>query len=342
MLFDIAFIIFLIILNAFFVASEISLVAARKSHLESLIRKKSIVSRALQTNVKNINLFITAMQVGNTLISIAVGWRGQVLVHTVINNNLHSYIEKYSFLNNQLITSVIPFLLITGILMIFGELIPKKLSMRSPERNAFLLALPTALYSFVFDPIITFVDKLTEILLRFFGLDGMKKEIPVSEKELRIIIHQSVKDGVIPQSLQSLIFNSLRLKNVKSSNVMHNHSSVVSFPTHATIDEIHHEISLKNHRFLRYVVHHKKKNNTVGFFESADLLAMSGKNRRITLKESNIIKRAITVDQNKGLDEVLAQMIQAERYVAIVYDVRKPMGIITINTIIKELTRRID
>lgn len=330
MLYDIAFIVLLILINAFFVGSEISLIAARKSHLATLIKKKSLASRALKTNTKNINLFITAMQVGNTLVSIAVGWRGQLLVNTL-------------FPKSNIFTTVFSFLVITGSLMIFGELIPKKISMRHPEKYALIFAIPTALYSYIFDPIITFVNHTTDMFLNMLGVDGRENEIPFSEKELKIIISQSVKEGLIPPSLRLLFLNSLRLRNITAKQVMYHESEVVGFSSDMLLKEVEKTISRKKLHFLRYVVYKDGTKDVLGFFEVSDLLAVINKaNSHGTLESSHIVKKTIKVSDNTSLDTVLAKMVHTQKFITVVYQGQKQMGIITINTILNELTKRFE
>jgi CBS domain containing-hemolysin-like protein len=337
---DLFTIFLLIFLNGFFVAAEISLLASRKSRLDAMKKKNTFSSGLVESNLKNVNFFITGIQVAITGINIAVGWIGERFVNIFLRSYFQSYLVQFPFLNNSFFTGIIPFFAITFLLMIFGELIPKSISMINPERASLILAFPLRVYSFLFEPVITFINHVTDAILRPLGLNNRKRDERFSEEELKIIINQSVKEGVIPPSLQHIIFNSLRLKNIKSKNAMYDYSSIISFSCDSSIRDIMKEISQKRHSHLRYLVHNKNKHDLVGFIETADLIIHGYTGKNNTLKEANIIKKAVPVDSESTLDETLSRMLINNTFVAIIHENSKPTGAVTINAITKELTRK--
>lgn len=327
---DFFVILLLIILNAFFVAAETAFIAARQSRLKELSRKH-IFKKFVENTVSNLNIFITTTQLGGTLVSIAIGWRGQIAVEKIVK----------PFFGNELITSVIPFLLITVSLMIMGEIVPKKLTMHNPEKMSLLLVIPITIFSKIFMPVIQFINGISDLVLKILGRRTSRKHIPYSEGELKIILYQSIRDGIIPPNFESLIYNAIRIKKITAGQIMIPRVKVVAFDADEKIGEIPLQLKKKNIRFNRYPVYKVNENSFIGFIEAVDLLyALYRYENSVKLADTDIVRKAAQININKTADEILSKMLNNKTYVTVVVGPDgKTQGIVTITEIIKELIK---
>lgn len=320
-------IVFFIICNSFFVASETAFVAARKSRLDMLVRKSPIPNKLMRETVDNLNFYIAATQFGTSVSGIAVGWFGQLLVGRIFGTSHNPFIDIFTFL------------IITFLIMIFGELVPKRIAMKNPERLSLTLLMPLLIFTRIFSPFISAINYVTEALMRLFRFSIRSGSTPYTENELRIIIEQSVKEKVVPKSLKSIIYNALRLSRISSNQIMIPANDIVGFHTLETIGQVRKKIKDNNLQFNRYPIYHNKLQRHVGFVEIADLAgAISGYDEGKTLWDCKIIRKAIQTDGNRSADEVLASMLRHQTFVAIVKNKGgDTLGIITITEIIKRL-----
>ena len=153
---EIFILLFLIFLNALFVMSEIALVSARKIRLESMAEKGDENARAALELSQNPEIFLSAAQVGITLIAILTG----VYSGERFGVKLQPYVEQIAFLKPYAATISITLvvIIVTLLSIIFGELIPKRIGLLQAERIARIVARPMKLVSRSMHPIIWFLN----------------------------------------------------------------------------------------------------------------------------------------------------------------------------------------
>jgi len=147
---EVVIIIFLIVLNGFFVMSELALVSARKFKLENSIKKGNSNAKDALNLSNNPNIFFSAVQIGITLITILIGTFGE----GPLTENVEKLIASVPILSAYAIqiSHIVIILIITFITIVFGELIPKKLGLMYPEKIAILVAKPIIFISFITKP----------------------------------------------------------------------------------------------------------------------------------------------------------------------------------------------
>ncbi|MBK8305471.1 MAG: DUF21 domain-containing protein [Chloracidobacterium sp.] len=157
-------VVFLVLANGFFVASEFALVAVRKSRIEALAAEGDAAAKRLLLMLNNLSGYISATQLGITLSSLGLGWVGEPVVAALIEPGL-SYLGDVTgatFLSSgpilHTISFTIAFSLITFLHIVFGELAPKTAALELSERVSFLVAAPLRLFYNVFSYPIRMLD----------------------------------------------------------------------------------------------------------------------------------------------------------------------------------------
>src|SRR5215203_1707998 len=132
-------VLFLVLANGFFVASEFALVGVRRSRVEMLAASGSSSARRLLGLIDNLNAYISATQLGITMASLALGWIGEPVVAHILEEPLKPYFSETAL---HTISFTVAFTIITFLHIVLGELAPKTMALERAEKTALAIALP--------------------------------------------------------------------------------------------------------------------------------------------------------------------------------------------------------
>ena len=206
--FEIAVLLLLIVLNALFALSELALVSANRARLSVLEDKRVPGAARARTLTENPQTFLPTVQVGITLVSILSGVFGgaQVAAH------LTPWLERAGiaprFAPSVALAAVV--LAITYLTLVVGELVPKQLALRQPERIAALVARPLSVLARVAAPFVWVLGHSSDLVLRLLGDAGPPAQ-GVTEEELRAILAEGEQTGAIETEERGMIERVLRL-----------------------------------------------------------------------------------------------------------------------------------
>src|ERR1700693_3336539 len=154
----------LVLISAFFVAGEYSLVGARPGRINAAARKGSRAAKAAAKAIANLPPYIAGTQIGITMASIGLGWIGEGALAKMLE-------PFFTRLGMHVIASAVAFLLVTFLLVVLGELIPKYLVIRGPEKILLKLILPLNATLFVLRPLTILLEGSGYYILRPFGIN---------------------------------------------------------------------------------------------------------------------------------------------------------------------------
>src|SRR5690349_15664305 len=174
--------ILLILLNAFFAASELAIVSSRKVRIKQLADEGSRKARAVIRLSDNPSRFLATIQVGVTLASFFASAFGAVS----LSNTLESVFKGIDFLAPAAgtISFIIVTILIAFISLIFGELVPKTLAVESADRIALVVARPIEMLSKIAAPLVAFLTAITNLVVRLLGGKRKATTSTVSQEEI--------------------------------------------------------------------------------------------------------------------------------------------------------------
>ncbi|KXK11514.1 MAG: hypothetical protein UZ14_CFX002002748 [Chloroflexi bacterium OLB14] len=199
---EIAIILILILINGVLAMSEAALVASRKARLQ---QKESEGHKSATLAIKLLedpNIFLSAVQIGITLIGVLAGAVGGATLSEKLALVLVNipYIGEYS----QSIALGVVVVVITILSLWLGELVPKRLGINSPEQIAIAMARPVLLISKVFSPFIKLMSSATNFVLKLIGVNP-SDDPPITEEELQMLISQGTEAGVFEESEQDMV-----------------------------------------------------------------------------------------------------------------------------------------
>ncbi|TRZ64556.1 DUF21 domain-containing protein, partial [bacterium] len=193
-LFELILVIFLILINSVFVAIEFAIIRIRTSELDVLIQQKNYKAINAREVKNHLDRYISAAQLGITLINLLLGWIGESIFSKLFNP-LFSLFGINSSLSSTA-ASIIGILVLTFLTLTIGEIAPKAIAIRYSKSTALWFALPLRIFYRIFKPFIWLLNVSANALLRVIGVEPVTKdEVFHSEEELRFLISEGRKTG---------------------------------------------------------------------------------------------------------------------------------------------------
>lgn len=214
-------VLFLVAANGFFVASEFSLVAVRRSRVAELVAAGRMNAAALQRAVNNLDANLAATQLGITISSLALGWIGEpALAHLIVP--MLSYLPaSVAVASSHAIAVAIAFIVITALHIVLGELAPKSLALQRSESTALWVVRPLGVFLFLLKPAIVVLNGLGNLVLRLVGLrPGTGEESLHSPEELKLLITASYEAGLIQEAQQEVVERVFSIADRPISDIM--------------------------------------------------------------------------------------------------------------------------
>jgi putative hemolysin len=257
----------LILLNGAFALSELALVSARRAMLALMERQGVRGAARARELADNPQAFLPASQFGITLIGILTGaFGGDQLAHRLIAPLATiPYIGRYAGPEAVVITV----LCITFLSLVFGELVPKQLALRHPERLATVVAGPLSILASAAAPAVWLLGASTRLVLRAFGPEPEDRRA-VSEEELKAMLVEGAETGVLETEERDIIERVLRLADKPVRAIMTPRTEIVWIDRTAPAADI--IATVHNAPHSRFVVCDRTVDNVAGIVQAKDLL----------------------------------------------------------------------
>lgn len=327
---EIIIIILLILLNGIFSMSEMALVSSKIFRLKSEKKKGSSRAKTALKLAENPSRFLSTVQIGITLIGILLG----IFSGDKLTSDLTGYISKFDIVAEYArgISAFIIVAVITFLSIVFGELIPKKLGLKFPEKTAIIIARPMYWMSVLASPFVWLLTVTNEGILKLFGIRDDEKEV-ITEEEIKSMIKEGKEGGIIEEKEHDVLRNAFELGDRKVSSLATHRSKIITLDADDNYEMV--KKKLKNNSFSTYPV--TDKNNPdciVGIVKMRDLFDLNHEN--FNLREH--LRKAVFVTENSFIYPLM-ETFQANRsHLAIVIDeYGSTKGVITVNDILDDL-----
>lgn len=307
---EILIIVLLAVLNGIFAMSEAAMIASRRARLQQLAERGSSGAETAIKIAEEPNRFLSTVQIFITLIGILGGAFGGATVAEEIADALREtsfapYADALGFAIIVLFT--------TYISLILGELVPKRLALRSPERIASLIAMPMQMLSKLAAPIVKLLSVSTDAVLWLLG-SRETEESAVTEEEITIMIQQGVETGVFEASEQGMVEGIFRLGDRRVSSLMTPRTEIVWLNLHDSREE--NRRKMVESGFSRFPVCDGDLDHVVGLIQAKDILARIFTNEELDLKP--IVIDPIYVPESVSASKVLELFRERSLHMAFV------------------------
>lgn len=338
-LFDIFLVALLVMINGLFVALEYAIIKVRKSEIETDSNEKDSLRKRYLRNVKdNLDKYISAAQVGITLVNVLLGWIGEDSFGRLFGS-LFSMVGLGSIIPAS-VSSIAGILLITFITVAFGELAPKMIAIQYPLQISMWLSFPLKIIYTIFKPMIIVLNISANGFIRLMGLKPITKEdIHHSEREIRYLISEGRKTGVIDSTEHQLIEKIFDFNDKLARDIMVSRNNIVAINIDDTRDAIIQKVI--DEGYSRVPVYKDSIDNIIGIIYSKDLISAAEFRELIVL--TDIIRPVYFVPETKQIGEILKDFQKKRIHLGIVVNEHGNVeGLITLEDIIEEIVGEIE
>lgn len=331
---NIFIILFLLFVNAFFVAAEFSLVKVRKTRLEQLCNEgNSNAEKALKL-VNDVNRMLAAAQLGVTIASIALGWVAESTIVQIIEPVINIFAHSAGRMSAHIIAVPISFILVTYFHVLLGEQLPKCISLRHPETLSLLIATPMDMFITLFKPFVWLLEVSGNKILAACHANSEDASLVHSTEELDMLVDASYNEGVLNETEAEMLHNMFKFSDLMAKQVMIPRTDMVCIPNDISYEELTKE-TLGN-QYTRYPVYEDNIDKILGFIHVKDLytLAMT----KDTFSINKLIRPLILIPETMTLDNLIIEFKKRHCQIAVVIDeFGGTSGLITLEDVLEEI-----
>lgn len=326
----------LIFTNAFFVAAEIGLVSVRRTRIEQLADEGDGSARVVQKLLRNPTGFIATVQVAITAAGLGLGWIAEPTLESLIA-------PLFTVIPIPRLATVVTFLIITFLVILFGELIPKAIAMRYTERIALAVALPTTVFGKIFHPFVWLLNTSAAQMLRLFRLQlPTDVEMGHTVEELKMLVSASTESGELEQHEEKMLHNVFEFDERLVRELMIPRNEMIAVEEDTTIADFLQTFSEVRH--ARYPIFAQTSDNITGFIAIKDVLRAIASQGASALDTpvKTLARPALYVPESKRVGRLFAEMQMQKIHIAIVIDeFGGTAGMVTLEDLVERIVGRL-
>lgn len=328
-------VIVLVLLNGFFVTAEFALVGARRTRLKEKAQKGNRLAALAERIIDNLDEAIAATQLGITIASLLVGWIGEDTLAEVFINFFHFLPPPYNAYASHSVAAALAFAAITFMHVVIGELVPKSLGIRYPNRAAIFVSQPMRIIMILFTPFVWLLNGAGSFVLRAFGLEPVKGHQMVhSVDELKLLINASHEGGALDTEEKELLQKVFKFGDLVARKVMVPRTDMACLRADANIDEVIDVSARTGH--TRFPIYLKDIDDIIGILHMKDVVHFLRSGSVFDLRQ--IMKEAAFVPESMPIVQLLGFLKQKHTQMVIVVDeFGGTSGLVTLEDVMEEI-----
>ena len=327
----------LILLNAYFAASEIAFISLNDTKIEKQAKEGNKKAKQIEKMLKNPSKFLATIQIGITLAgflssAFASDTFANILAPTLNNIFPIISIEVFKKISIILITIILSFFT-----LVFGELVPKRLAMKYYEKIAYSTIGVIRVIAIITAPFVKILTIVTNFISKIFGISESEEEI-VTEEEIKMMIDEGEEKGTIEEDEKEMIHNIFEFNDITVSEVMTHRIDVYAVDINSNIEDILKELG--EYKYSRIPVYEEEIDDIKGILFIKDLIKYVNSKKSIKIK--NIMRESYFVSENKPINELFKDLQKNKKQMAIVIDeYGGTAGVVTMEDLLEEIVGNI-
>ena len=342
-------VIFLIGMNGFFAAAEFSLVAVRFSRVRQLVEQGDPRARIVEHLLSDMSRVVSGVQVGITIASLSLGYLGEITLAALLRPFVEKMTRPWAPILAHAAALVLVFGLLTVLQVVFGELVPKSMSLARAERVALLIARPFHWFLNTFRWAIDLLDGIAEKILRAMGLIAPHSHTLVrSLEELQVMVQQAQDRGLIPAADVRLVQNAMELGQVQVREIMVPRPDMHALPADASLEDTMNMFATTQRS--RLPVYEGSLDHILGFVHIKDVIWVLLERARHADEQvllppfqlRNHLREVLIVPETKPASELLVEFRSRRIGLALVVDeFGSILGLVTLEDILEQMVGEI-
>ena len=334
MLSQLVILVILILINAFFAASEIAFISLNDAKIEKQAKEGNKKAKQIEGMLKSPSKFLATIQIGITLAGFLSSAFASDAFAEMLAPALYNLMPFFSLTVWNNISIVVITIILSFFTLVFGELVPKRLAMKYYEKISFgTIGIIRAIFILT-SPFVKFLTFVTNGISKLFGVAESEEE-QVTEEEIKMMVDQGEESGNIKEEEKELINNVFEFNDITVSEIMRHRKDIFAVDINISNEELMEELSKEEFRYSRIPVYDETIDEIKGILYVKDVLKNINKKN---FKVKNLVKEAYFVSQNRLINEVFKELQRNKTQIAIIVDeYGGTAGLITMEDILEEL-----
>jgi putative hemolysin len=323
----------LILINAFFAASEMAIVSINKNRINLLASEGDEKAVLINRLLGEPSRFLATIQVGVTL----TGFLASAFAATSISKYVTNLLESMNIYGSESISVIAVTVLMAYLTLVLGELFPKRVALNNSEKIAMMVVKPVLFFSSATKPFVKFLTFSSNILLRIFGITSVDLEEKVSEEEIRMLINVGEETGVINETEKDMIEGIFQFDDTLAKEIMTPRTNVFAIDIETPIDEILDQVL--SEQYSRIPVYEEEIDNIIGVLYMKDLFVSLRRSRNAEMEGiRDMLRPAYFIPETKNIDTLFKELQNTKNHMAMLIDEYGGFaGIVTIEDLIEEI-----
>lgn len=326
----------LLVMTAFFVATEFAIIRMRSSRVNQMVAEGMKNAKAVAKVTSKLDGYLSACQLGITITALGLGWLGEPTVELI----LHPIFGRLNITGDlsDVLSFVISFLIVTYLHVVLGELAPKTLAIiKSEEVSQWTAPIIVVFYKVMY-PFIWLLNGSANGLVRLLGFKPASEHEAHSEEEIRIILSESYESGKINKTEYGYVNRIFAFDERLAREIMVPRTDMICLYLEQSIEE---NLSIiKKEQYTRFPVAKGSKDNIIGILNTKQFFLHYDTDRYVDL--TLLLQTVMSVPDVMPINKLLRKMQQERVHIAILLDeYGGTAGLITIEDIIEEIVGEI-
>lgn len=339
----------LVLVNAFFVASEFALVSVRRTRIDQLAAEGSSSASVVQRVVRDLDRYIAATQVGITIASLMLGGIGERTLEPIFDALFHalSMPEVWQGIGRAGVATFFAYFIMTALHVIIGELMPKSIALQQADKVALFVGRPMVFFGRLFTPLIWLLNGTGNWLLGLIGASASEGHAQVhSAEELDLLFTQSHEGGKLSATEREILHRVVKFSDLTAREAMVPRVETQGVPVEVSRADLQALIHGKPH--TRMPVYNGSLDEVLGIVHLKDLVPFisswdelpqrAGESGEQTVNLLPIVREAARVPETLTIDKLLLEFKKRREQMAIVIDeYGGTSGLITMGDLLQQV-----
>jgi len=314
----------LVILSAYFAAAEIAFMSLQRYKLEALVQKNVKGAQLVAWLKEHPERLLSTVLLGNNMVNIAAASLSTALF--------------FSLLGNEGQAILISTLVMTSIILVFGEAIPKTSASIHSEKVSLAVASSIKVVSLIFTPIVLLLSWISTAFGKFFGGKPVGHSL-IGEEEIRFMINAGQRDGKVEEAQAEMLHKIFEFGDRPAREIMVPRTEVVWVEKGTRMSDFF--ILYQEHPLTRYPVFNERRDNVIGVLSAKEvLMALAKGNGTCELNRTidDLVRPAYFAPESKQISEILTEMRAKNYHLCVVIDeYGGTSGIVTLTQLVEEI-----
>lgn len=340
----------LVALNGFFAAAEFSLVAIRLSRVRQLVARGNPQAKIVEQLLGDLHRVVSGVQLGITLTSLAIGALGEMTLASLVQGFMPAHGSIRTLLVVHGVALTLAFAFLSAIHVVFGELVPKTISLARAERIALMVARPFLWFLNTFRWAIDFLDGASGMIVKALGIVAPSGHgVAHSTEELEIQIQQARERGLLAPGEEKFILSAIELSQLQVREIMVSRPDMHVLPVEASLDDVMRVFATTQRS--RLPVFRGTIDHILGYIHIKDMMwVLLDRERRLEEKLPppplfdlrRILREILIVPETKPASELLGELRTRHVGMAMVVDeFGSILGLVTTEDLLEQLVGEI-